>query len=46
MILATLLGAYVDKNVVEKLPKEKFKMGRGIFLFLIALKMIFFPMVD
>lgn len=43
LVLTTLLGAYIGKNVVERIPKDKFRTVVGIFLFLIALKMIFFP---
>ncbi len=43
LIIATFVGAYIGKNLVEKVPKEKFRMIVGIFLFLIAIKMVISP---
>ncbi len=43
LILATLIGAYFGKNLVDKIPKEKFRMVVGIFLLLMAVKMIVWP---
>ncbi len=43
LIFATFVGAYIGKNLLKKVPKEKFRPMVGIFLFLIALKMIIYP---
>lgn len=43
LVVATLVGAYVGKNVVDKVPKEKFRSIVSIFLFLVAVKMIISP---
>jgi len=43
LIAGTLIGAYFGKNIVDKIPKEKFRTVVGIFLFLIAIKMIIWP---
>jgi len=43
LVAATLGGAYVGKNIVDKVPKERFRQIVGIFLFLIAVKMIVWP---
>jgi hypothetical protein len=39
----SLLGAYVGKRVVNKLPQERFRNVVAVGLALIALKLIFFP---
>ena len=43
LIATTLGGAYVGKNIVEKLPKERFRQVVGIFLLAVAVKMIVWP---
>jgi len=43
LIAGTLIGAYIGKNIVDKIPKDKFRTVIGIFLFLIAIKMIIWP---
>ncbi len=43
LVIATFVGAYIGKQIVDKVPKERFRQIVGIFLFLIAVKMIVWP---
>jgi hypothetical protein len=42
-IPASFLGAKVAKLVVEKIPQKYFRTMIAVFLFLVALKLLFFP---
>lgn len=43
LIILSLIGAYIGKKFVEKVPKKEFRLIIVVFLFFIALKLLVFP---
>ena len=39
-IVASLLGAWIAKHIVEKIPQKHFRTVVGVFLFVVALKLL------
>ncbi len=42
-IIASFIGAQIAKRIVDKIPQKHFRPVVAVFLFLVALKLLFFP---
>ncbi len=42
-IAASFLGAWIAKHIVDRIPQKHFRTVVGVFLFLVALKLLFWP---